>query len=201
MDICKNTELPRKDRKFCLGSSIAEVFEKMVEVTKTGNRAQSHIIFQFWRTTNDQNQTYCTLKLNCVNKQIKSRVDYAEVFDTNDHRSNPASDAELQLKVSDYQNNHWTTNQDNHSEVIIKSPFSDPSINNHCPPASQGAQRKIPKARSVVTIIINAVPPIHLRSRDNSWTHDQPSEENTKEHQSRGYNTANVYSSVITESR
>jgi len=76
MDICKNTELPRKDRKFCLGSSIAEVFEKMVEVTKTGNRAQTHIISQFWRTTNDQNQTYCTLKLNCVNKQIKSRVDY-----------------------------------------------------------------------------------------------------------------------------
>jgi len=44
--------------------------------------------------------------------------------------------------------------------------------------------KKIPEARSVVSIIINAGPLIHLRSRDNIIivTHDQPSELNAKEH-------------------
>jgi len=106
MDICKNTELPRKDRKFCLGSSIAEVFEKMVEVTKTGNRAQSHIIFQFWRTTNDQNQTYCTLKLNCVNKQIKSRVDYAK---TEQKFSIQMITDPIQLQMQNFSSKYLTT--------------------------------------------------------------------------------------------
>jgi len=51
----------------------------MVEDKKRKNRKTrpaTHNIL-LWRTTNDPNQTYCTLKLNCTDKNIKlRRVDY-----------------------------------------------------------------------------------------------------------------------------
>jgi hypothetical protein len=51
----------------------------MVEDTKRKNRktrpATHNILLR--TTTNDPNQTYCTLKLNCIEKNIKlRRVDY-----------------------------------------------------------------------------------------------------------------------------
>jgi hypothetical protein len=62
MDICKSTKLQMKAEKLCMKD---EEFKNMVEVTERKNQQSRpaahkvfHTIFQFWRRTNDPNQTY-----------------------------------------------------------------------------------------------------------------------------------------------